>query len=101
MAGKFEPKVPVELAPPKDDIISAEELANANGTIDIFRLLYVYFLRRGDQDGYRSAGAMSLYAASHQPLLSLADKTLNRSGWRQVLCRHKGKTCRQVLGLLG
>jgi hypothetical protein len=31
MAGKFEPKVPVQLAPPKDDPISVEELAKANG----------------------------------------------------------------------
>ncbi|KAF5253315.1 hypothetical protein FANTH_1777 [Fusarium anthophilum] len=31
MAGKFEPKVPVNLDPPKDDIISREELAKANG----------------------------------------------------------------------
>ncbi|KAG7288621.1 hypothetical protein NEMBOFW57_004975 [Staphylotrichum longicolle] len=31
MAGKFEPKVPVQLDPPKDDIISLEELAKANG----------------------------------------------------------------------
>ncbi|KAG9502956.1 hypothetical protein J7337_005791 [Fusarium musae] len=30
MAGKFEPKVPVNLDPPKDDIISREELAKAN-----------------------------------------------------------------------
>jgi hypothetical protein len=32
MAGKFEPKVAVNLDPPKDDIISKEELARANGT---------------------------------------------------------------------
>ncbi|KAL2196453.1 cytochrome b5-like heme/steroid binding domain-containing protein [Corynascus similis CBS 632.67] len=31
MAGKFEPKVPVQLDPPKDDPISVEELAKANG----------------------------------------------------------------------
>ena len=31
MSGKFEPKTPVQLAPPKDDIISLEELAKANG----------------------------------------------------------------------
>ncbi|KAL2264853.1 hypothetical protein VTJ83DRAFT_7363 [Remersonia thermophila] len=31
MAGKFEPKVPVQLDPPKDDPISLEELAKANG----------------------------------------------------------------------
>jgi membrane-associated progesterone receptor component len=31
MAGKFEPKTPVDLAPPKDDVITAEELAKANG----------------------------------------------------------------------
>ncbi|KAK4463980.1 cytochrome b5-like heme/steroid binding domain-containing protein [Cladorrhinum samala] len=31
MAGKFEPKAPVQLDPPKDDIISQEELAKANG----------------------------------------------------------------------
>lgn len=31
MSGKFEPKVPVQLDPPKDDIISLEELAKANG----------------------------------------------------------------------
>jgi hypothetical protein len=32
MAGKFEPKVPVQLNPPKDDPISVEELAKATGT---------------------------------------------------------------------
>ena len=32
MAGKFEPKVPVNLNPPKDDPISPEELAKATGT---------------------------------------------------------------------
>ncbi|KAH7148571.1 cytochrome b5-like heme/steroid binding domain-containing protein [Dactylonectria macrodidyma] len=31
MSGKFEPKVPVTLAPPSDTIISVEELAKANG----------------------------------------------------------------------
>lgn len=31
MSGKFEPKVPVQLDPPKDDPISAEALAQANG----------------------------------------------------------------------
>ncbi|KAI0535433.1 cytochrome b5-like heme/steroid binding domain-containing protein [Xylaria digitata] len=31
MAGKFEPKVPVNLNPPKDDPITLEELAQANG----------------------------------------------------------------------
>jgi len=31
MSGKFEPKEPVQLAPPKDDPISVEELAQANG----------------------------------------------------------------------
>ncbi|KAL2891846.1 putative steroid-binding protein 3 [Ceratocystis lukuohia] len=30
MAGKFEPKTPVDLAPPKDDLISLESLAEAN-----------------------------------------------------------------------
>ena len=31
MSGKFEPKVPVNLSPPKDDPISPEELAKADG----------------------------------------------------------------------
>ncbi|KAF4507858.1 hypothetical protein G6O67_004310 [Ophiocordyceps sinensis] len=31
MAGKFEPKVPVNLHPPKDDAISPAELAKADG----------------------------------------------------------------------
>lgn len=31
MSKKFEPKVPVELNPPKDDPISVEDLAKANG----------------------------------------------------------------------
>ncbi|KAJ4133611.1 hypothetical protein NW768_005199 [Fusarium equiseti] len=34
MAGKFEPKVPVNLNPPKDDVISKEELARANGATE-------------------------------------------------------------------
>lgn len=36
MAGKFEPKVPVTLAPPKDDPISVEALAQANGKTPIY-----------------------------------------------------------------
>ncbi|KAI0911317.1 cytochrome b5-like heme/steroid binding domain-containing protein [Ustulina deusta] len=32
MAGKFEPKVPVNLNPPKDDPITLEELAQADGS---------------------------------------------------------------------
>lgn len=32
MAGRFEPKVPVQLNPPKDDPITLEELAKADGT---------------------------------------------------------------------
>lgn len=31
MASRFEPKVPVQLNPPKDDPISKDELAKANG----------------------------------------------------------------------
>lgn len=31
--GKFEPKEPVQLAPPKDDPITVEELAKNNGII--------------------------------------------------------------------
>ena len=31
MAGKFEPKTPVQLDPPKDDPISLEDLAKASG----------------------------------------------------------------------
>jgi len=31
MSGKFEPKVPVNLNPPKDDPISLEDLAKADG----------------------------------------------------------------------
>jgi hypothetical protein len=31
MAGKFEPKVPVKLNPPKDDPISVTDLAKADG----------------------------------------------------------------------
>jgi hypothetical protein len=33
MAGKFEPKTPVQLNPPKDDLISPEYLAKCNGMI--------------------------------------------------------------------
>ncbi|CAJ2502873.1 Uu.00g102670.m01.CDS01 [Anthostomella pinea] len=32
MAGKFQPKVPVDLNPPKDDPISLEELSKSDGT---------------------------------------------------------------------
>lgn len=31
MAGKFEPKTPVQLNPPKDDLISVERLSECNG----------------------------------------------------------------------
>lgn len=33
MSGKFEPKTPVQLNPPKDDPISTEELAKADGAL--------------------------------------------------------------------
>ena len=37
MAGKFEPKTPVKLDPPKDDIIPLDVLAAANGmSVDFF-----------------------------------------------------------------
>ncbi|KAH8193518.1 hypothetical protein TruAng_012315 [Truncatella angustata] len=32
MSGKFEPKVPVQLNPPKDDAISLDDLAKADGS---------------------------------------------------------------------
>ncbi|PNP53059.1 hypothetical protein THARTR1_06269 [Trichoderma harzianum] len=35
MSGKFEPKVPVQLDPPKSDPISLEALAAANGTLNV------------------------------------------------------------------
>lgn len=38
MSKKFEPKVPVELNPPKDDPISVEDLAKANGMYSDFLL---------------------------------------------------------------
>lgn len=38
MSGKFEPKVPVQLNPPKDDLISLEELAKANGKTSLINL---------------------------------------------------------------
>lgn len=49
MAGKFEPKVPVQLAPPKTDPISLEALAEANGTfmfqdtiMILFRFIFLF-----------------------------------------------------------
>lgn len=41
MAGKFEPKVPVTLDPPKDDPISVEELAKADGGLPSIQRLYL------------------------------------------------------------
>lgn len=38
MGGKFEPKEPVNLDPPKSDLISLEDLAKANGTGSHFSL---------------------------------------------------------------
>jgi hypothetical protein len=37
MAGKFAPKEPVQLAPPKDDLISLEHLAKCNGKLPMPR----------------------------------------------------------------
>jgi membrane-associated progesterone receptor component len=34
--GKFEPKTPVQLEPPKDDPITLEYLAKCDGKFDIF-----------------------------------------------------------------
>jgi hypothetical protein len=38
MAGKFEPKEPVQLDPPKSDPISPEFLAKCNGMFTLFHL---------------------------------------------------------------
>ena len=47
MAGKFEPKTPVQLDPPKDDPISAADLAQADGmrfhNHRQHALVYLYF----------------------------------------------------------
>lgn len=43
MSGKFEPKTPVQLNPPKSDPIPVDELAKANGTC----ISPAYQLRRG------------------------------------------------------
>ena len=40
MSGKFEPKTPVNLAPPKSDPISTEELAKCDGS-GMFYSVYV------------------------------------------------------------
>lgn len=32
-SGRFAPKVPVQLDPPKDDLITTEELAKCDGTL--------------------------------------------------------------------
>ncbi|CAH0053201.1 unnamed protein product [Clonostachys solani] len=45
MSGKFEPKAPVNLDPPKDDPISLEELAKANGKVDPPSLLFIALLK--------------------------------------------------------
>ncbi|KAI9376505.1 cytochrome b5-like heme/steroid binding domain-containing protein [Aspergillus egyptiacus] len=39
-SGRFAPKVPIQLAPPKDDLITVEELAKCDGT-DPNRPIYV------------------------------------------------------------
>jgi hypothetical protein len=44
MSGKFEPKVPVQLDPPKDTPISLDELAKANGMDD--RTTFPYYHAR-------------------------------------------------------
>lgn len=45
MSGKFEPKVPVQLNPPKDDPISVEELAKANGKTSLIHPAVEVLLR--------------------------------------------------------
>ncbi|KAI1344767.1 cytochrome b5 [Xylariaceae sp. FL0016] len=64
MAGKFEPKVPVNLDPPKDDPITLEELAQANGTEG--RKAYVAIKGKvydvSAKDAYREGGSYHVFA---------------------------------------
>lgn len=53
MSGKYEPKVPVHLDPPKDGPISVEELAKANGELPLHDPSHVR--RRGRQKKARFA----------------------------------------------
>lgn len=46
MSGKFEPKVPVQLDPPKSDPISLEALAAANGKLNVWRPSHQFLGRR-------------------------------------------------------
>src|SRR5690348_3782721 len=50
MSGRFEPKTAVQLNPPKDDPISKEELARANGTTSPAMIRSRSFLTRVNQE---------------------------------------------------
>ena len=64
MAGKFEPKVPVQLDTPKDDPISTEVLAQANGMSETSRTLWrcqSIFHRRKKMLSWRSVSSENIF----------------------------------------
>jgi hypothetical protein len=81
MAGKFEPKTPVQLNPPKDDPITLEELAQADGKHDCI-------LRP-------EIPARACFCDTKMVLHGfgvLAKGLCSRHGGKECLCRDQGKS---------
>ncbi|KAF4880294.1 putative steroid-binding protein 3 [Colletotrichum siamense] len=62
MSGKFEPKTPVELAPPKDDPITLEELAKADGSDPNGKTLEGVVYDVTGNKAYQAGGSYNVFA---------------------------------------
>lgn len=99
MAPRFEPKEPVQLNPPKDDPITLEELAAANGqffsnTCRVINGLHgskifnkSIFRIRSVQNSWCSR--MKTPQCDYE---YMADHSLIGRNWRQMLCCHQGES---------
>ncbi|KAJ2902698.1 hypothetical protein MKZ38_000208 [Zalerion maritima] len=90
MSGKFEPKQPVQLNPPKDDPISQEELTKADGTGE-GKTCYVAIKGKvydvTGNKAYQEGGSYHVFAgkdASRALALSSKDEKDVKSEWSDL-----------------
>ncbi|TAQ88313.1 hypothetical protein B7494_g3366 [Chlorociboria aeruginascens] len=95
MSGKFEPKEPVILNPPKDDPISLEDLAKCNGVDS--ELCYVAIKGKvfdvTGKDAYKPGGSYHVFAghdASRALALTSTKESDVRPDWSDLSDKEKG-----------
>ncbi|KFX91295.1 hypothetical protein V495_00827 [Pseudogymnoascus sp. VKM F-4514 (FW-929)] len=91
MSGKFEPKTPVTLNPPKDDPITVEHLSKCNGT-DGFPCYGVVFDVNG-KEPYLPGGSYSVFSG-HDASRALAKTSTEPADvspeWHDLSDKEKG-----------